>query len=55
MTGEPVEVGVFGDEAQVPVISGVEGAERHVLQRVEVVVTRQTRTLLYKQNLHVKR
>lgn len=49
MTGEPVQSRVFGDEAEVSVVDGVESAERYVLQRVEIVMTRSVCTL---QHIH---
>jgi len=34
---EPLPLGVFGDEAKEALVTRVETAERHVLERVEVV------------------
>ena len=39
VAGEPLDGGVLGDEPEVPVVLGVEPAEGHVLEVVEVVST----------------
>lgn len=53
MAGESLELGVFGDEAHVAMVLGVEGAKRDILQRVEVVVARQLFTLLLREEKNV--
>lgn len=48
VAGESLQRRVFGNEAQVTVVTRVERAERNVLQRVKIVDARSVATSLYR-------
>jgi hypothetical protein len=55
---EPLPLGVFGDEAKEALVTRVETAERHVLERVEVVeavvLLQHTQTRMHSfKNIHI--